>query len=459
MRNFEKNIKTKADAFQMNPTPDSFDKVMASLEQKKKRRSIFWLWILIPGILIAGSGSIGLYQLLLPTSLKSNYIGQPTSIVPFKYNAEKMNMIEQKPASQTHSSHSETRSLNQNEVINQTDLSQHNNTTKIPQHNTIQTKVKMAEEKTSNNVDTKYSNDITENNHLHSTTIATQNMDQNNLTLFSVRNKELFITTNKIIPYQLPSIDNSLRLNPNLVISSLNYPPIIRPEKFSRFSLGIYSDLGVSKAIFNDTNKDSISSLYYNARNQTNIFLFSYSAGLQFRYSPIKCLAIETGVGFTHYESNQMVMDANISVSSTDLEYYPDTALTLSNPNAVSKLYSNVYDYVSIPLKVYYQNKWKWIGLEAGGGIIFDVPVNTRSYVANENNGFSFLEHDVNKSRLNKFGVQLSVNANVVFHIKKIGVFAGPAFKYRLNSMFDDNYIIRQQNYFIGGQIGIRYNF
>src|SRR5687768_5095162 len=55
MGEFEKHILQKASAFQMDPDPGTFDKVMEALE-KKKRKRFLWLWFLIPGILIAGSG-------------------------------------------------------------------------------------------------------------------------------------------------------------------------------------------------------------------------------------------------------------------------------------------------------------------------------------------------------------------------------------------------------------------
>ena len=55
MRNFEKHIQEKANSFEMSPLPDSFDKVMAALEKKKKRRFLFWLWFLIPGFAIGGT--------------------------------------------------------------------------------------------------------------------------------------------------------------------------------------------------------------------------------------------------------------------------------------------------------------------------------------------------------------------------------------------------------------------
>ncbi len=235
------------------------------------------------------------------------------------------------------------------------------------------------------------------------------------------------------------------------------FKPIIK-NNFSKWSLGLFTQIGASKSIFINNN-DSSGTGYTNIRTSTDQFLFCYSAGLSVRYSPVKFLAIETGIGFTHYESNQIITNggaASLSITEqTDL----DTALTLLSSSGNSKEYHNTYDYISIPLKLYYQKKWNWTGIKAGAGVLFDIPVNTCSYVADENSGLSFLRKEVKDARLNMFGIQASLNLHMVFHAKRISFFVGPVFKYRLNSMFDDQYIIKQHNYFIGAEMGIRYNF
>jgi len=456
MGKFEKNIKSKANAFEMSPIPGSFDKVMEALEKKKKKRFILWLWIVIPGLLIAGGG-IWMLNMDADGFVKSNTVAHNNTTVNYK-NTEELEAKKQNKK-ETYNTTGSTKNdgLNEKEILNKKPTQ--NNTLQTKKQKSTYTNKTFTNKKQLSNATINSLHTNTNNNVDNNISLVPQHTPQNNVILVPQRNKELFVLGNQSTFNKLPWLNNSLRTNPDFTFKSIKYPPIVFSQNQHRFSLGIYSDLGVSKSIIIDNKNDSNSSTYTQARNQNDIFLFSYSAGLQFRYSPIKNLAIEAGIGFTHYTSNQVVMDANISMSSTDLENYPDTAITLFNTNTISKNYSNVYEYISIPIKLYYQNKWKWIGVEAGGGVIFDIPVHTKSYVANENNGYSYYESTIDNSRLNKFGVQVSANANVVFHFKKIGIFAGPTFKYRVNSMFDDNYIIKQHNYFIGGTIGVRYNF
>ncbi len=443
MKSFEKYIKNNASSFQMDPMPDSFDKVMEALEKKKKRRFIFWLWIIIPGIVLGGTGI---------------YIGQLYSPAQTKYTATSLSNLYQaaiipKPVQNTDPVKNSTQIKTTN-VYNTS--SQVPNKKENIDHSTAIDKKEITNKKTeSNNQHTQKDLLTVSNTKKIETTfdIAT------NIATIDVHKREKEITV-------LPSHNrfNLMRYNPNPLIfqrKAINLPLTFKPivkNSFSKWSLGIYSQVGASKSIF-ISNKDSSGTGYSNIRTTTDQFLFSYSAGLHVRYSPVRFLAIESGIGFTHYESNQIVTNGGVASLTAAEILDPDTAITLFSSNGSSKEYHNTYDYISIPLKVYYQKKWKWTGIEAGAGVVFDIPVNTSSYVADENTGLSYLRKDVKDARLNMFGIQASVNLHMVFHVKRFSFFAGPVFKYRLNSMFDDNYIIKQHNYFIGAEIGIRYNF
>jgi hypothetical protein len=462
MKDFEKNIQTKADAFRMDPLPDSFDKVMEALEKKKKRRFIFWLWFLIPGLAIGGS--IGIYEIFSGTS---------KPILAYEQKQEVINNNEK---------------IDQN-ISSPTDPKKKTNTTL--KENTSTTNIVEHEQTLNNTIDKKGSfqkNRITSetanrNNSINNTTIEDQVITSHHQT---EKHHDL-ITSNENHTTDSKNGVNSFReketliINPNMNFVSMfatshsfssfkkqfipkvqTSPLVYIKPKFSKFSLGIYSDLGVSKSSFYTTvpSDSTAKGSYTSARSSADKFLFSYSAGLQFRYSPIRCFGIETGVGFTHYESYQVIANGGTSPGSIMDQNEPDTVLSFDSFNGPSlKEYYNTYDYISIPVKIYYQNKWKWVGIEAGGGVIFDIPVNTKSYAADENTGESYLKKDLGGSRLNKFGIQAVGNLNVVFHIGNFSLFAGPTFKYRLNSMFDDHYIMQQRPYFIGVQIGVRYNF
>jgi len=452
MKSFEKNIKTQANAFQMDPTPGSFDKVIAALEKKKKRRFIFWLWFLIPGFAIGGT--IGIYQIFSSsdkTTLahqKTEYVTESTKNSDEQTTSQSSsteNIISSSSApdnSNIHSSEKNTEVTNES----QTDVTNKN------ESNTFEKK------KNNSTVNTNTKN-IHQTHIIDANQLNIKNNDDKSVTDIGIKKR---INESAIRPFFPTSVKIQENRNGSL-LSTKDIPlePSILPiptTLHSKFSLGVYSDLGVSKSIFTSKQNDSTSQGYYSARKETDQFIFSYSAGLQFRYSPVKFLTVETGIGFTHYESNQIIVNGGASSSSMTTDLL-DTVITLFASAPTSKEYRNTYDYISIPLKVYYQKRWKWTSIEAGGGVIFDIPVHTEAYVADENSGYSYLRNTVKDSRLNMFGIQVSANVNMVFHVKKFSLFVGPTFKYRLNSMFDENYIIQQRPYFIGGQLGVRYNF
>ena len=443
MKSFEKYIKNNAGSFEMEPMPDSFDKVMEALEKKKKRRFIFWLWIIIPGIVLGGTGIfISLHYLSIQTKYTANALGNLHQGAVKPHPTENLNPIKNSINIKTTTVYHSTL-----EVSNETE-------------NTDHFIVKDKKAQINKNSKSSYQNtqndlSIVYNSNKNETTIdLAANVGRID---FQKREKEFAV---------LPS-QNQINLLSNqpgpgsLKQKNISVPQTFKPlskNNFSRWSLGIYTQIGASKSIFINNN-DSSGTGYANIRTSTDQFLFSYSAGLNVRYSPVQFLAIETGIGFTHFESNQII--ANGGAASLSIQEFADldTAITLLSSNGNSKEYHNIYDYITIPLKVYYQKKWKWTGMEVGAGVVFDIPVNTSSYTADENTGLSYLRKDVQDARLNMFGAQGSLNLHMVFHAKKFSFFAGPVFKYRFNSMFNEDYIIKQHNYFIGAEIGGRYNF
>lgn len=459
MKNFERNIKTKAEAFQMDPMPGTFDKVMDALEKKKKRRFIFWLWFIIP--VFAIGATVSTYQI---------YSRRDHSAIA-KNNTKETNLTRNEPSYSKNNNSPDsdnysivtTNNTNSNANLKRTDSE--NSTHSNPVVSTQKTEIKVEKNKSSNTnsitkktdliLNDKKSSDIENNRREQSISITTT-------TNYSAVRFPLLVIPQTYSTFQkIPTATNTGALTKRNIPKVETRPTFYILPKRNKFSLGLYSDLGVSKSSFytsipfDSTTQGS----YTNARSSADKFVFSYSAGIQFRYSPTRFLALETGIGFTHYESYQITTNGGVSPSSLVDQFEMDTVISLASYSSSYQESYNVYDYISIPLKLYYQKNWRVLGLEAGGGIIFDFPVNTKTYVANENTGISYLKKEVNGSRLNLFGIQAVANINLVCHIKEFSIFGGPTFKYRLNSMFDDSYIMQQRPYFIGGQIGVRYNF
>jgi hypothetical protein len=440
MKSFEKYIKNNASSFEMEPLPDSFDKVMEALEKKKKRRFIFWLWIIIPGIVLGVTGIfISQHYLSIQTKYTANALGNLHQGAVISQLDEKEDPI--KSYSQTIT----TNVYNTTSIVSNNKENSHASTAKVT-NEVINKNTQSIGNLITNNLSM-----VSSTHKMEAPVIIKTTMDRN------IREKELLVLPSK-------TRFNLMEPAPNasfLKLKAINIPNFIKPistNNFSRWSLGIYTQIGASKSIFINNN-DSSGTGYANIRTSTDQFLFSYSAGLNVRYSPVQFLAIETGIGFTHFESNQIVTNGGAASLSIQEFADLDTAITLLSSNGNSKEYHNIYDYITIPLKVYYQKKWKWTGMEVGAGVVFDIPVNTSSYTADENTGLSYLRKDIQDARLNMFGVQGSLNLHMVFHAKKFSFFAGPVFKYRFNSMFNEDYIIKQHNYFIGAEIGGRYNF
>jgi hypothetical protein len=448
MRNFEHNIQHKASDFSLEPASDSFEKVMAALEKRKKKRMIIWIWwLLIPGIAI-GAGMMFPFifnNSISPSSNPAIAAGKPCSTIHATDSRnqisyihsipEELSSTQKKPAMTTLAGHQTTTGL--------TNISSNHRDVRI-QSNTIPTN--------ENSRVNKESEQFIPMELAESTWVNESKIDH------PVAERDIISP----VAITIPAFQKLQVNSPGIRSTNFTYlNPKLRgvKEKYSRFSLGGYTDLGVMKSLFLENNYPS-SADYTNTRKQADQFLFSYSAGLQFRYSPFKFLSFETGIGYSHVRSTQVIA-SSIGTWTTTGQPDPDTVMTgaFTSPSIDTKEFDNIYGYISIPLKVYYQKKWNWIGIEAGAGVIFDIPVNTYSYEADENNNLSYLRTNVHETRLNRFGIQLSANIHAVFHIKNLSLFAGPTFRYRANSMFDDQYIMKQHYYFVGGETGVRYNF
>ncbi len=462
MKNFEKNMKNKADSFQMSPLPDSFDKVMAALEKKKKRRFIFWIWFLIPGFAVGAT--IGVYQVY-------QGIGNSTTTQNSAQETFANNTTPHKNNSPTYSSSKENSNFptdNTNKkTIDNTQSSKENHINGNEKSFQNKSTISKNTQGPSNKNLTSDNKEETNTYKSSQTNVITNTRNQTNNSIIDVKQK---INESKIHTFSSSLVRVPVTQQFSLSQKDVPLVPVLKPNlpefiiaKRSKFSLGIYADMGVTKSIFSTTVPvdSTFKGSYTGIRSSTDKFMFSFSTGLQFRYSPVKFLSLETGIGFTRMQSYQILLGGGTSASLVGPTYDPDTAFSISaySGNPATKEFYNIYDYVSIPIKIFYQKRWSWIGFEGGGGVIFDIPVNTYSYAADENSGISYLTKTVNNSRLNMFGIQVAANINVVFHIKKFSVFGGPTFKYRLNSMFDNQYIMQQRPYFIGGQIGARYNF
>ena len=440
MRSFEKHIKNKANAFQLDPLPDSFDQVMAALEKKKKRRFLFWIWWVFPGILLAG-GSTCLYY-FYPVSHYSASAQVVKTLPSHTLFHHPVHHIREASTSSERSSEN---------------MQEHTEEIKTSIHTSL---VDYTEKTTNRHTETLTRQGI--QNPLYTTTdINKQVIENKKDEPESQQSTQAENRQDTLVKSSFPASVQIPLSVPVLSIQKVAHihtdTPTIKTDHFKRFSIGAYTDLGVTKSnyennvyVMGSSGTSPLFSSYTSSRQATDKFLFTYSAGLQFRYNPFRFLAVETGVGFTRVESYQIVTNGGS----------PFTGLyTLATFSSGAQEYRNIYDYITIPIKVYYQKKWSWIGTEAGAGISFDVPVHTQSYVVNDSSGLSFYHDKLNGSRLNQFGIGVSVQAHAVFYVKNFSFFAGPIFKYRLNSMFDKNYAIRQYNYFIGAEIGIRYNF
>jgi hypothetical protein len=461
---FEKYLRDEADAFSMEPGPGAMEKVMDALHKKKKRRGIF-LWFLFPAL------GLGMLFILLRT-LPAGKHRQPVSVL----HPEQQQPVSSSPSGNTSGNGSAPQT---NDVPNST-ISETGTQPVVPGNIAGNKPVKQNEthrEKTAtdvpvNKTDVKtpplkspVSHLTSAHTHIETPSATTTADSDNKFLLHSTR--EQLPTTGLAVTHP-GRIDVAVQLPGGFFPYSVA-PRVQKPQTglFYHWSVGAWFRAGATMSRFEEeTNapiSQQVSKNYASYRDTNDRFQLSYAAGLSFRYAPVKFLAIETGIGYSRITSNEPILD-NTTYALED-SFFPDTTNSVVNgtssvpPTGIYKSNRNEYSFLTIPLHVYYQNKWKWIGVEAGGGVSFDIPVQTRSYEISGTGNTMVLHSDVASSQLNPVGVSLDLNLNAVFHVNRLSFYAGPVFRYQVNSLYRSTYFIRQQPYFIGGETGVRVNF
>lgn len=438
MIGFEKYYRDLVQSNRMKPKPESFDKIMAALEKKKKRRGgfiLFFFGISIPIL-------FGFYQFIPKNTIIFSQDKKDTlkgiSIVKQTKNRSKRNdsiyLKNHKPTYVINDKLNETKPMNQN---TSTENKTYNN------NNINQTKTMISKnESMLNDLD---SNNRTLNKTItHISTSSLQNKDESKVELLKITHLKPFMIKSKtdFLSSKLISL-NDLKINkPNSLATK-------------KFSVGLYSDLGVSKNLY--TPNISGSETVSNLRNNSDIYLFNYSLGAKFKYNPIPWLGLESGIAYHNFESSQYIDGVTIS----SLNFIDSFSFANLSSSSTGQRINNKYDFISIPLHLYFQtNPINAFGFEAGVGVLFDIPVSTNSFEIKDFTSDQFLlENKVNNSQLNMFGVSLSTQLNFVYHFRRIAFYGGPYFRYRVNSLYRNEYYFNQNTFFIGAEIGVRYNF
>lgn len=446
---FNNYLHREAEKFSMEPSPAVLQHVMDALRKKKKRRIFFWLWILPgfgAGILLwaasyftpfrqpGSTKGMRLYTLEHHRQKTATLLPDDPLLsrqVPPVTHSQNTGNTEIKKQQQPHQQDAEKNSFSQNTQTSP-------GTGKITKTTTSTT--------TASTTATTPTTGFRQNNQSEESTLFHSGHENNAQT-----EPVALLTPYHTVP--LPPAYTGIK-RPGY--ECLTVKMTDAPQPFRHFAVGLWFSPGVNASLYYSSN--GTDSAYTASRKKNDVFRFGFSAGATFWYSPLKWLALETGIGYTHITSMEQILDN--SASAMDAEIFPQQVdfSSFVSSGGVPKTHPNQYGFLTIPVAVYFQKRWKHLGVEGGIGIDMNIPVYMNAYEHNGSSGTLELKNSVSGSRLNKCILGLNVNANLVFHTGRYSVFAGPVFQYQVTPLYS-GYITRQHPYFIGAKTGFRVSF
>lgn len=466
---FEKYLRESADRFWLEPNPATFGRVMESLnEEKKRRRFIFAILFSLLGIGLTA----GLTWIISEHLQRNN---------PVVFNNQTNTDIHSDDSFSTQSKNdSSIEGAFQNSVINHVDTSPN---AKVPTSNNNHSKTNHTNnsKKNKNNL---LSSVLTKNHeHLDNNVIINEDVEklaatftkeydeerktsnpyENDMQLLQLQtaSAELLTANQHIFNVKEKAKLQTLLNDTPTVKSKTKFFDPHRNKKW--FISGLFYGYAAGNRFAENTDLTdpllaAASQAYTKFRNYYDTYRFGFSAGGSIGFTPIKYLSIEIGVQYNEFTALEKPLGypQQLTDSLAPQDPFP---FYISKKNQ-GKIFSSNFKLIQFPLLFTFNWNWKNSGIHVSAGPTF---IYTTSFVGYElmdgKNGI-INQTEIDSSRIQRFGISLQTKLLYSQQIlPNFSLYAGPTFQYRFTSMFDNDYFIRQNPFFIGLETGLRFHF
>lgn len=468
---FEKYLRESADRFWLEPNPATFGRVMESLnKEKKRRRLIFAIFFSLLGIGLTA----GLTWIIAEHLQRNN---------PVVFNNQTNTDI--------HSDNSfSTQSKNDSSIESPLLNLVHN-----PVDNSSNAKAPMTNNKYSK---TQLQNISGKNKNSLLSSISTKNNEQQNNVLikeedeklaatFTNENDEqrnqrnpLYASKNEMQLLYIQTFNTELLANnehaynikeKSKLQTLLNDTPIVKSKtKFfdpyrnkKWFISGLFYGYAAGNRFAENTDHTDpllaeASQAYTKFRNYYDTYRFGFSAGGSIGFTPIKYLSIEIGVQYTEFTALEKPLGypEQLSDSLAPQDPFP----FYISKNNQGKIFSSNFKLIQFPLLFTFNWNWKNSGIHVSAGPTFSYTNSFVGYELMDGKNGIINQTEIDSSRIQRFGISLQTKLLYSQQIlPNFSLYAGPTFQYRFTSIFDNDYFIRQNPFFIGLETGLRFHF
>lgn len=466
---FEKYLRESADRFWLEPNPATFGRVMESLNKEKKRRKfIFAILFSLLGICLTASLTWVITEHLKPnnsvvyndqtaidihsdnsssTQSKNDSSIKDAFVNPVNNNAD--NRPKAKKGSTSNNNHSKTPHKNNSIKTTNSLLSN----ISIKSHEVVDnTIIKEDEDKLATSF-------IKENDEERNTSNPYENEMQ--LLHLQTANAELLTANQHIFNVKEKSkLQTQLNDTP-IVKSKTRFFDPHRNKKW--FISGLFYGYAAGNRFTENANLTDpllteASQAYTKFRNYFDTYRFGFSAGGSVGFTPIKYLTIELGIQYIEFSvlEKPLGYPEQLTDSLAPQDPFP-FYISMKNQG---KVFASNFKMIQVPLLFTFNWNWKNSGIHVSAGPTFSYTTSFMGYeLLDEKNGIVNQEN-IDSSRVQRLGIGLQTKLLYSQQIlPNFSLYAGPVFQYRFTSMFDNDYFIRQNPFFIGLETGLRFHF
>jgi hypothetical protein len=206
--------------------------------------------------------------------------------------------------------------------------------------------------------------------------------------------------------------------------------------KYSRFSAGITVSPDICYRTLKNTNGSSINEFIIDMRDEREIPIVGYSAGINICYNITPSIGIETGIALANRGYKTEKTDLNFG-DQIDPRY----GFTYTNTGSGGPTGQFIYDYYyfDIPLKVNFKvGKGRTYFISSLGFALNILSKATVTSVVDGNNGSSITESYTSQFNYEKIGVSAIASAGAGYKLNsRITFRAEPTFRYGLTDIID----------------------
>ena len=239
--------------------------------------------------------------------------------------------------------------------------------------------------------------------------------------------------------------------------------PLISSRNQSHWSImGVFTPQ-LMNSIYNANSDASLSWMkkYIANREQNDQALYSFNAGLKVEKTFGKHWSVSTGLLYSLVKFEEIKLVNAIVKDSQTIESFAQADKNKRVVEVNQDRFDISFSSLEVPLQVGYTVHHKKMCYQFTAGVSYAYLFQTKSLVFDPKDSLNVHEtDDAGNNRLNQHSILLLGGINVGYQFsKRWSCYAGPVYRYSLNSIYSNDYIIRQQPYYLGLELGVKYSF